>query len=104
MRLASLVVLAKKMAQVTVGMLQKIVHYDIDVGDLPKETFMKIVPLEFSIVFSMQVVDEMNQCSNATVSSDGTSRDGEKVVNFEVTVDKNMTRTFGINTGSQRRC
>ena len=38
---------------------------------------MKNVPLESNIDFSMQVVDEMNQCSNAIVS-----RDGEMVVDF----------------------
>ncbi|XP_038052154.1 uncharacterized protein LOC119724913 [Patiria miniata] len=96
MRLASLGVSSKKLSKVAVAVLRTIAHYDISESDLPKATFRKTIPSEANVISTIQVANEMKECVNATIHSDGTTRDGVKVVDFEVTVGPGKTRTMGI--------
>ena len=54
------------------------------------------MPREANLVASKFVADELQKHPNTTLHTDGTSHDGDKVVDFELTVDKGVTLTAGI--------
>ncbi|XP_070550462.1 uncharacterized protein [Ptychodera flava] len=96
MSLSSLGVSAKNMSKVAATVLKTLGKFDIQESDLPAETFCKLIPAEANIVSSIQVATELEQSTYVTQHSDGTSRDGVKVVDFEVTVRDGDTRTSGL--------
>ena len=96
MGLASFGVSTSKMSNVAALVQNTIGGYDISEKDLPKQTFNKYMPREANLVAPQFVADELQKHPNTTLHTDGTSRDGDKVVNFELTVDKGVTLTAGI--------
>ena len=96
MRLMALGVSAKNMSKVTEAVLTIICGFDISPDDLPKATSCKKVPMLANSISSYHVATEVKKTTYATGHSDGTSRDGVKVIDFEVTVDGGRTYTTGI--------
>ena len=84
------------MSQVAHAVLTIICKYDIDLNELPKPTSCKKVPALANLISSYHVASELSKSKYATQHSDGTSRDGAKVVDFEVTVDGGKMLTTGI--------
>lgn len=96
MRLMALGVSASTMSQVAHAVLTIICKYDVSLTELPKPTSCKKVPALANVISSYHVASELSKTQYATKHSDGTSRDGAKVVDFLVTVDGGRTLTSGI--------
>lgn len=78
----SQLVSSKNISKVVAAVLNILIKLDITETDLPKETFCKLIRQEASIVSSRQVAGELLATSSATQHSDGTSRNGQKVVDL----------------------
>ena len=87
---------AKNMSTVVMSVLRILGKFKVDEAELPKQTFSKLNFQEANLVSSRQVAEELHNLVNSTLHSDGTSRNGEKVVDFETTVSHGVNRTTGL--------
>ena len=87
---------AKNISKVVTSVLSILGKFDVTENDFPKSTFCKLVRQEANIVSSRQVGEELLKTTYATQHSDGTSRNGQKVVDFEMTMESGATRTIGL--------
>ena len=71
---------AKKMSTVVMSVLRTLGKFKVDEAELPKQTFSKLIFQEANLVSSRQVAEELHFLVNSTLHSDGTSRNGEKVL------------------------
>ncbi|XP_066288682.1 uncharacterized protein [Branchiostoma lanceolatum] len=69
--------------------------FDIDRTDFPGETFCQEMRYEANLVASIHVSDKLSAVSTAALQSDGTSRDGQKVVGMQVNTG-GLTSTVGL--------
>ena len=61
--------------------------------------FTKLIFQEANLVSSRQVAEELHVSVNSTLHRDGTSRNSEKVVDFETTASHDINRTTGLVDG-----
>ena len=71
---------AKNISKVVTSVLSILGKFDVTENDFPKSTFCKLVRQEANILSSRQVGEELLNTTYATQHSDGTSRNGQKVV------------------------
>ena len=70
----------KNISKVVTSVLSILGKFDVTENYFPKSTFCKLVRQEANILSSRQVGEELLNTTYATQHSDGTSRNGQKVV------------------------
>ncbi|XP_019616210.1 PREDICTED: uncharacterized protein LOC109463788 [Branchiostoma belcheri] len=96
MKLYSHEVSSHNVSQVIHDVLTTLCQYDVSIDDLPGETFCQQIRQESGVVSRCQVVQEMEDCADATLHSDATSHDQVKYTGYQLTTGQGQHRTAGI--------
>ncbi|KAI8510938.1 hypothetical protein Bbelb_118540 [Branchiostoma belcheri] len=96
MKLFSHEVSANNMSNVIHAVLTTLCKYNISVDDLPGVKFCQLIREEAGLASDMQLAEEMESGLNMTAQSDGTTRDGQKYADYEITTAKGQHRLIGI--------
>ena len=95
MTLASIGISIRCMSEVVHTVLTTVGGFDVTRDELPKETYCRERFKDCNPAATIQVANEFKATKHATLHSDGTSRDGNKVVGFQLQTDTG-TRTLGL--------
>ena len=96
MKLAACDVSSKYMSIIVASVLSIVGKMSITEKDLPKATKCKEFAGHANVAASLQVAESLENAEFATLHSDGTTRDGKKVVDYEVTGKDGDTLTAGL--------
>ncbi|XP_035695511.1 uncharacterized protein LOC118429173 [Branchiostoma floridae] len=96
MKLLSFNVSSRIVTPVVHAVLTTLVGFNTQLEDLPGHTFSQLIREEKNIVSTIHATENLENANLATLHSDGTSRDGKKVVGFQANTAKLRTETLGV--------
>ncbi|XP_066285548.1 uncharacterized protein [Branchiostoma lanceolatum] len=78
------------------SVLKTIGGFAIELEQLPGKTFCQLVREEANLASTLHAAYTVAKATNVSLQSDGTSRDGKKVVGFQANTSKQKTFTLGV--------